>query len=61
MQYISVYRSIYFPGGLLLVALGLVCYAFLQTRRNYYIVHSLWHVCVAVGVVLLLPKRQYMK
>lgn len=55
------YRSIYFPGGLLLVALGLVCYAFLQTRRNYYIVHSLWHVCVAVGVVLLLPKRQYMK
>ncbi|XP_076235241.1 transmembrane protein 8B [Calliopsis andreniformis] len=55
------YRSIYFPGGLLLVSLGLVCYAFLQTRRNYYIVHSLWHVCVAIGVVLLLPKRLYMK
>ncbi|CAK9822720.1 Transmembrane protein 8B [Anthophora retusa] len=55
------YRSIYFPAGLLLVALGLVCYAFLQTRRNYYIVHSLWHVCVAIGVILLLPKRQYMK
>ncbi|XP_076666135.1 transmembrane protein 8B [Andrena cerasifolii] len=55
------YRSIYFPAGLLLVCLGLVCYAFLQTRRNYYIVHSLWHVCVAIGVVLLLPKRQYMK
>ncbi|XP_076283368.1 transmembrane protein 8B [Lasioglossum baleicum] len=55
------YRSIYFPAGLLLVSLGLVCYAFLQTRRNYYIIHSLWHVCVAIGVVLLLPKRQYMK
>ncbi|XP_029055757.1 transmembrane protein 8B [Osmia bicornis bicornis] len=55
------YRSIYFPAGLLLVSLGLVCYAFLQTRKNYYIVHSLWHVCVAIGVVLLLPKRQYMK
>ncbi|XP_015440081.1 PREDICTED: transmembrane protein 8A [Dufourea novaeangliae] len=55
------YRSIYFPAGLLLVSMGLVCYAFLQTRRNYYIVHSLWHVCVAIGVVLLLPKRQYMK
>ncbi|XP_043255537.1 post-GPI attachment to proteins factor 6 isoform X2 [Colletes gigas] len=55
------YRSIYFPAGLLLVSLGLVCYAFLQTRRNYYIVHSLWHVCVAIGVILLLPKRQYMK
>ncbi|XP_033323821.1 post-GPI attachment to proteins factor 6 [Megalopta genalis] len=55
------YRSIYFPAGLLLVSFGLVCYAFLQTRRNYYIIHSLWHVCVAIGVVLLLPKRQYMK
>ncbi|XP_076764555.1 transmembrane protein 8B isoform X1 [Xylocopa sonorina] len=55
------YRSIYFPAGLLIVSLGLICYAFLQTRSNYYIVHSLWHVCVAVGVILLLPKRQYMK
>ncbi|KAK9299726.1 hypothetical protein QLX08_007352 [Tetragonisca angustula] len=55
------YRSIYFPAGLLLVSLGLVCYAFLQTRRNYYIVHSFWHVCVAIGAILLLPKRQYMK
>ncbi|XP_076392048.1 transmembrane protein 8B [Megachile rotundata] len=55
------YRNIYFPAGLLLVSLGLVCYAFLQTRKNYYIIHSLWHVCVAIGVILLLPKRQYMK
>ncbi|XP_011341819.1 post-GPI attachment to proteins factor 6 isoform X2 [Ooceraea biroi] len=55
------YRIIYFPAGFLLVSLGLICYAFLQTRRNYYLVHSLWHVCVAVGVTLLLPKRQYMK
>lgn len=55
------YRIIYFPAGFLLVSLGLICYAFLQTRRNYYLVHSLWHVCVAVGVILLLPKRQYMK
>lgn len=56
-----VYRSIYFPAGLLLVSLGFVCYAFLQTRSNYYIVHSLWHVCAGIGVILLLPKRQYMK
>ncbi|XP_032688174.1 transmembrane protein 8B-like isoform X2 [Odontomachus brunneus] len=55
------YRTIYFPAGLLIVSLGLVSYAFLQTRRNYYLVHSLWHVCVAIGVILLLPKRQYMK
>lgn len=54
------YRTIYFPAGLLLVSFGLVCYAFLQTRRNYYAIHSLWHVCVAIGVILLLPKRQYM-
>ncbi|XP_029172482.1 post-GPI attachment to proteins factor 6 isoform X3 [Nylanderia fulva] len=55
------YRTIYFPAGFLLVSLGLVCYAFLQTRKNYYLVHSLWHVCVAIGVILLLPKRQHMK
>lgn len=55
------YRNIYFPAGLLLVSVGLVCYAFLQTRSNYYIVHSLWHVCVAIGAILLLPKRKYMK
>lgn len=55
------YRTIYFPAGVLLVTLGLVCYAFLQTRRNYYLVHSLWHICVAIGVILLLPKRKCMK
>jgi len=57
----SVSRIIYFPAGVLLVTLGLVCYAFLQTRRNYYLIHSLWHICVAIGVILLLPKRKYMK
>ncbi|XP_047353389.1 transmembrane protein 8B-like [Vespa velutina] len=56
-----VYRTIFFPAGLLIVSLGLVCYAFLQTRSNYHIVHSLWHICVAVAVMLLLPKRHYMK
>ncbi|KAL0110073.1 hypothetical protein PUN28_013603 [Cardiocondyla obscurior] len=55
------YRTIYFPAGVLLVSLGLVCYAFLQTRRNYYLIHSLWHICVAIGVILLLPKRKYMQ
>ncbi|XP_020277842.1 transmembrane protein 8B [Pseudomyrmex gracilis] len=55
------YRIIYLPAGFFLVALGLICYAFLQTRRNYYLVHSFWHICVAIGVILLLPKRQYMK
>uniref|UniRef100_A0A0C9QQ78 Tmem8a_0 protein n=1 Tax=Fopius arisanus TaxID=64838 RepID=A0A0C9QQ78_9HYME len=57
----SRYKNIYLPGGLGIVSLGLVCYAFLQTRRNYHIVHSFWHICVALGVVLLLPKRKHMK
>lgn len=56
-----VYRTVFFPAGLLIVSLGLVCYAFLQTRSNYHVVHSLWHICVAVAVILLLPKRHYMK
>lgn len=55
------YGTIYLGAGLLLVTLGLVCYAFLQTRKNYFIVHSFWHLCVAVGVMLLLPKRKYMQ
>lgn len=55
------YGTIHLGIGLLLVILGLVCYAFLQTRKNYFIVHSFWHVCVAVGVMLLLPKRKYMQ
>lgn len=54
------YRLFYLPAGLSVVVVGLICYAFLQTHSNYYIVHSFWHVCVAVGVMLLLPKRQYM-
>lgn len=61
MKFIYIHRNIYFPAGLLLVSVGLICYAFLQTRSNYYIVHSLWHVCVAIGAILLLPKRKYMK
>ncbi|KAK2583650.1 hypothetical protein KPH14_009585 [Odynerus spinipes] len=56
-----VYRTIFFPAGLLTVSLGLICYAFLQTRSNYHVVHSLWHICVAVAVIFLLPKRHYMK
>lgn len=55
------YRLVYLPIGLLTVIFGLVCYAFLQTRSNYYIIHSVWHVCVAVGVVFLLPNPEYME
>ncbi|XP_014218412.1 post-GPI attachment to proteins factor 6-like [Copidosoma floridanum] len=54
------YRLFYLPAGLVIVLIGLVCFAFLQTRSNYYIVHSVWHVCVAVGAALLLPSREHM-
>ncbi|KAH0548459.1 transmembrane protein 8B [Cotesia glomerata] len=57
----SRYRNVYLPTGLGLVSVGLICYAFLQTRRNYHIIHSFWHVCIALSVVLLLPKRKHMK
>ena len=55
------YRTVYLSLGLLMVILGLICYAFFQTKKNYFIVHSFWHICVAVGVMLLLPKRKYME
>lgn len=55
------YRVMYLPAGLLVVSLGLICYAFLQTTKNYYAVHSLWHICVALGAVLLLPRKEDMK
>lgn len=51
-------RNYYFrflPLGLLFVAVGLICYAFLQTEQNYKIVHSVWHMIVAVSVAFLLP------
>lgn len=49
------YYKIYLPLGVLLVSLGLVCFAFLQTEQNYRIVHSFWHMSVAISVAFLLP------
>ncbi|XP_041969931.1 post-GPI attachment to proteins factor 6 [Aricia agestis] len=54
-RYPRSYYSIYFPIGLVLVSIGLICYAFLQTEQNYKIVHSIWHAIVAISVVFLLP------
>ncbi|XP_015591102.1 transmembrane protein 8B isoform X2 [Cephus cinctus] len=55
------YQTLFLPAGLALVFIALMCYAFLQTRQNYYIIHSVWHILMAVGVMLLLPRREYMK
>lgn len=55
MRYPRSYYTIYMPLGLVLVSIGLVCYAFLQTEQNYKIVHSIWHMIIALSVVFLLP------
>ncbi|KAL0868972.1 hypothetical protein ABMA27_007297 [Loxostege sticticalis] len=55
MRYPRSYYTIYMPLGIVLVSVGLICYAFLQTEQNYKIVHSIWHMIIALSVVFLLP------
>lgn len=52
------YYSIYLPIGAVLVMIGLSCYAFLQTKQNYHIVHSIWHVVMALSLLCLLPSQK---
>ncbi|XP_030245650.1 uncharacterized protein LOC108649959 [Drosophila navojoa] len=51
------YLTIFMPLGLVLVMIGLVCYAFLQTKQNYHIVHSVWHMVMALSIMCLLPSH----
>lgn len=51
------YLSIFLPIGMVLVMFGLICYAFLQTRHNYFVVHSVWHMVMALSIICLLPSR----
>lgn len=52
------YWKFYFPPGVLLVTVGLVCYSFLQTKQNYKFVHSAWHIIMALAIIFLLPNRK---
>lgn len=52
------YLALYLPVGTVLVMVGLVCYAFLQTKQNYHIVHSIWHMVMALSILCLLPGRK---
>ncbi|RXG68572.1 Transmembrane protein 8B [Armadillidium vulgare] len=47
-----------FLPGTLLAATGLICYAFLQTEDNYYLIHSIWHSVMALSILCLLPARR---
>lgn len=55
LRYPRSYYVRYLPLGVILVSVGLICYAFLQTEQNYKYVHSIWHMVIAVSVVFLLP------
>lgn len=52
------YLTVYMPMGTVLVMVGLICYAFLQTKQNYHIVHSIWHMVMALSILCLLPSRK---
>lgn len=49
------YRNL--PVGLVLVVVGLIVYAALQTESNYKYTHSFWHVVMAAAVIILLPTK----
>ncbi|XP_058465176.1 uncharacterized protein LOC131438855 [Malaya genurostris] len=51
------YLAFFLPVGSVLVMVGLICYAFLQTKQNYHIVHSIWHMVMALSILCLLPNR----
>lgn len=49
------YYIIYIPIGLGFAAIGLISFGFFQTEKNYHIVHSFWHMVIAVSAAFLLP------
>lgn len=55
MRYTRSYYIKYVPAGIILGLVGLICFGFLQTEQNYRIVHSMWHMIVALSVCFLLP------
>ncbi|EFA06895.2 post-GPI attachment to proteins factor 6 [Tribolium castaneum] len=50
------YLYVFIPLGMLVVCVGLTIFIFLETSNNYKYLHSLWHVLMAVGVMILLPQ-----
>lgn len=50
------YLYISIPLGMVVVCIGITIFIFLETSDNYKYLHSLWHVLMAVGVMILLPQ-----
>ena len=46
----------YLP-GLVFATTGLVIFTKFQTKTNYYILHSIWHICISISIVFFLPDR----
>lgn len=47
----------YYLPGVILAIVGISIYSFLQTKTNYWVLHSIWHICMASSIVFFLPKR----
>ena len=47
--------------GVVCAGVGLSLYAFVETSENYYLVHSLWHILMAMAVLFLLPVERKFK
>nr|XP_012235916.1 PREDICTED: transmembrane protein 8B-like [Linepithema humile] len=41
--------------GLLFAIAGILLYSFIETKENYYYVHSIWHIVMAISLIFLLP------
>ncbi|CAD5120853.1 DgyrCDS9405 [Dimorphilus gyrociliatus] len=50
-------RGLFMLPGIILAGVGLCVYAFVETDDNYPFTHSSWHVCMALSIIFLLPRR----
>lgn len=46
------------PVGILVVVTGLLLYGLFETHNNYKYIHSLWHLLMGMGVIILLPDAE---
>lgn len=51
------YLKFYFSSGVIVMVIGIVIFAFLQTSGNYMYLHSLWHCIVGATVIIILPRQ----